>query len=305
MFDKLYVLAKGGVCVYTGPPKQLELHLNHCQIQCTEFQFPIEVMLKIATKGSNDKQVMKLSKKSLEDNMQLLSSHKCKTETKLYPNGIPFHSKSFNLLDTWYLFLRTLTYTYVSHWKTLFISFLFYIFCPLLIAKTVNPNIGRPDGCFEYSFRTNKSCLNQWEDDSLLDQNLKFQAFTSVLVMFIQICTTTLTFTSDVKIFMNEHQNSEYSNLIQILFKFYSINSIIHSLVLNKFSLIEFFVLLLNHIFINYIIIYRFFWVLFNKFFSNHLINNFQQNLAKIEKWFVIWGQIWFAFSFCFYFNSN
>ena len=169
-----------GVSVFTlDPRKNWSYTSTSVRSSAQNFSFPIEVMLKIATKGSTDKQVIKLSKKTSEENKQILLN-KCISETKLYPNGLPFSSKHFNLLDSWYLLLRTMTYTYISHWKTLFIQLLFYIFCPLIIAKIVNPNIGRPDGCFEYSFRTNKSCFNQLEDDSLLDQNLKFQAFTSV-----------------------------------------------------------------------------------------------------------------------------
>ncbi|XP_054157346.1 uncharacterized protein LOC128955701 [Oppia nitens] len=240
MFDKLYVLAKGGVCVYFGPPRQLEHHLNQCQIQCQEHQVPIEVTLKVATRGADNRQVIKLAKKAQEDN-RLVLHQKCKIDTKLSPNGIPFESKCFNMLDVWYLLLRTMRHTYLSHWKTLFIQLLFYIFCPLLIAKTVNYNIGRPDGCLEYTFRTNQSCFNQLTDDSLLDQNLKYQAFTSVLVMFIQICTTTLTFTADVKIFMGEHRNKWYSTGSYYMAK-------------NIVELIPTIIFSINYAFINYYI---------------------------------------------------
>jgi len=32
MFDKLYVLAKGGVCVYSGTPQHLDRYLMDCNI---------------------------------------------------------------------------------------------------------------------------------------------------------------------------------------------------------------------------------------------------------------------------------
>ncbi|CAM6032206.1 unnamed protein product, partial [Sphagnum compactum] len=97
MFDKLYVLAKGGVCVYSGRPQDLNTHLRECDILCNKFQFPIEVLLKIGTKGVNDKQVLKLAKKSSEEKQSLLN--RCENETKLFSNGIPFKSKNFKLID--------------------------------------------------------------------------------------------------------------------------------------------------------------------------------------------------------------
>ncbi len=207
-FDKLYVLAKGGVCVYSGCPQGLNTHLRECDILCNKFQFPIEVLLKIATKGVNDKQVLKLAKKSAEEKQSLLN--RCENETKLFSNGIPFKSKNFKLIDMWYLLLRSMTYTYLSQWKLLLIQLVFYITTPLILAKTVNQDIGQPDSCYNFNENSTESCINELEKDSLIDQNLKFQAFTVVLVMFIQICVTTLTFPAEIKRFMSEHQNSKF-----------------------------------------------------------------------------------------------
>ena len=50
MFDKLYVLAKKGKCVFDGKTTQLKNHLQKCQIECLEWQVPIEELIKIASK---------------------------------------------------------------------------------------------------------------------------------------------------------------------------------------------------------------------------------------------------------------
>jgi len=57
MFDNIYVLAKGGVCVYSGPPQHLKTHLNQCNVECNEFQVPIELILKVCSEGTNDKNI--------------------------------------------------------------------------------------------------------------------------------------------------------------------------------------------------------------------------------------------------------
>jgi len=207
MFDQLYVLSKGGLCVYSGPPQTLKSHLNQCEIICREYQFPIEVLLNISTNGINDQQVIQLAEKTSKDNQNVLV--KCLKETKLSPEGIRVKSKNFKLIDLWYLLMRTMTKTYISQWKTSVTQILFYVLFPLIITRVFNSDIGIPDGCYNFLLNPNTSCHRQLEDDSILDQNIKFHFFTSVFMIFIHLTITTMTFPSEVKIFLNEHQNSE------------------------------------------------------------------------------------------------
>jgi ABC-type multidrug transport system ATPase subunit len=60
MFNNIYVLAKGGICVYSDLPQDLKTHLSECDIICNEFQVPIEVLLKVSSEGINDKNVKKI-----------------------------------------------------------------------------------------------------------------------------------------------------------------------------------------------------------------------------------------------------
>ena len=52
LFDQIYVPAKGGICIYSGPPgeiaSQLQRQLN---LAIAPQQPPIEVLLKIACSG--------------------------------------------------------------------------------------------------------------------------------------------------------------------------------------------------------------------------------------------------------------
>ncbi|CAG2111650.1 unnamed protein product [Medioppia subpectinata] len=52
MFDNIYVLAKGGVCVFADRPKHLKQTLINNDIKCDENQIPIEVLLEIASEES-------------------------------------------------------------------------------------------------------------------------------------------------------------------------------------------------------------------------------------------------------------
>ena len=64
MFDKLYVLAKGGVCVYSRTPQHLPNHLSECNIICNENQEPIETLITIGAKGIEDNKVIEMKDKT-------------------------------------------------------------------------------------------------------------------------------------------------------------------------------------------------------------------------------------------------
>ena len=49
LFDNLYVLAKGGICMYNGTPDRLYDHLEEAGIQCKEYQAPVEIVMKLAS----------------------------------------------------------------------------------------------------------------------------------------------------------------------------------------------------------------------------------------------------------------
>ncbi len=215
MFDKLYVLAKGGVCVYFGSPQNLNSFLNECEIKCKEFQIPIEVLIKVAINSINNEQVLKMVKKTTKENQKRLN--RCLNETELFPDGIPFKSKIFKPIDMWHLLLRTMTCNYISQWKSLLIQFILFVTLPLILKIIFNPNIGIPDGCYSFLHNHNISCSKQLENDSLLDQNIKFLFFISTLAIFIQLTVTTLTFPFEVKIFINEHRNSKQIDLNAII----------------------------------------------------------------------------------------
>ena len=54
MFDKLYILAKGGVCIYSGPPNFLRENLkNKLNLEIEQHKPPIEEYIRIACNGKS------------------------------------------------------------------------------------------------------------------------------------------------------------------------------------------------------------------------------------------------------------
>jgi len=202
------VLAKGGVCVYSGLPQDLKRHLNECDIECTKHQVPIEVMLKISSNGKRDEKVQKLSAKASQMKESLIV--RCNNETLLSPNGIQFESKRFLLIDIWYLLLRTFTYTIVSQWRVLIVQTVFYQVFAFYIMYLYEKDISKSDGCVDiYSFQDGfcKETAEKIESESLWAQNIKYNSFMLTALTYYQLATNTMSFSLDVKNFLNEHQN--------------------------------------------------------------------------------------------------
>ena len=116
MFDKLYVLAKGGVCVYSGTPQQLPNHLEECNIICTENQVPIETLITIGAKGRDDRRIVLLENKTKESFDENFLFNRI-NQTK--PKRIEKHSKRFNWRDIYVLLNRSVSeffgYKYISN----------------------------------------------------------------------------------------------------------------------------------------------------------------------------------------------
>jgi hypothetical protein len=208
-FDNIYVLAKGGVCVYSGLPQDVKTHLSECDIICNEFQVPIELLLKISSNGVNDNRVKKLCTKTSE--IRKIIIQKCNDETFPSFDGISFKSKRFIAMDFWNLLLRTMTYTFASQWKALFAQFIVIEIMGFIGALFFSIEITKPNGClyFRSAFfdSTCTETVEKLEEESLLSQNIKFNfAYISALILF-ELVMTNLTFSTSVKIFLNEHQN--------------------------------------------------------------------------------------------------
>jgi hypothetical protein len=206
MFDKLYVLAKGGICVYSGLPQDLSSHLRECDIVCNEFEIPVEILLKLSSKGLIDPNIVKLAEKTSVIKESVME--RCKEEKLLISDGIPLKTKKFSLNDLKSLLLRNITYTVRYQWKALVFEFLFYQFCGYAFKNLHNDNIDDPTGCM--SFTNSTVChqsIEKMEEKFLVGQNLRFNMSIILVVLIIQAATSTLTFATEVKIFLNEHRN--------------------------------------------------------------------------------------------------
>jgi hypothetical protein len=219
-FDKLYVLAKGGFCIFSGPPQKLAFHLNECDITCNQFQLPIEVLLKHSS-SFNYEIVEKLAKNTSKENQMIFS--RCECETILIPDGIQFRSKRFKLIDLWLLFSRNMIHTYRYFWKHLLMQFISYLIFGYIPSIIFRPDIGKPSGCINFEENFNSTCnktADKIEEESLLTQNITYNLFVAIILIFLQCIATTINISQGIKIFFNEHRNGMDKNLDFFSLKF-------------------------------------------------------------------------------------
>ena len=214
MFDKVYVLAKGGHCVYSGSPDLIPYYLSNCYIIMNEYQVPIEQLLKLASIEAQEEyfsELINTTRSKIKDEVSL---------DQLEPTltGLQFRSKSFSPLDTFYLIERNISEKYIKQWKTLFLRFVSYILFAFCICNMFDENIGGPSSCFNTKTFSNDSCVKELEGNTLLIKNQNFLFFTIILAQVIETCFSTIAYLNDIQIFVNEHDNGnnnlKFNNLL-------------------------------------------------------------------------------------------
>ena len=208
MFNKVYVLAKGGNCVYSGKPENIQIYLQECDILCESKDVPIEILLGIASeeiadhKNINLKNLIPKTKQNLED------ENYRKIRYMKIINELQRNKKSFKLKDTFYLLSREIAKLKSQLWKIYLIQLIFYISFPVIVAFLFKEDMAQTSGCFQ--FNQTKNCAKYIEDDDKLLQNQTFLLYIMVIVQFTHICNITFNTINDTRIFINEFNNGMF-----------------------------------------------------------------------------------------------
>ena len=124
VFDNLYVLSKGGVNVYSGPPQSLRQHMNDCHIDCNDNEIPVEKLLKVCANNYEHSSII-----NMRDETKI--NQQCQMEQVSHEMVINTNVKShwtvkFSPISIWYLAQRmTLVYYHTLTLTLLFIIFMF------------------------------------------------------------------------------------------------------------------------------------------------------------------------------------
>ena len=206
-FDKLYVLAKEGICVYEGRPENLKNYLTGAEIPCRKNQVPIEILIKICSRSDtqNNETSQRLAQ-LMSRNRQSLESRCCREG--LLTHGIKQENMRFFFKHMWYLMMRSVVYSLRARLLTILFQFGLITGLGFILTQLFNENIGRPDGCI--AMGANKTCNESnttLRDERWLSQNQRLHFFALLAIQFLITVPTVLIFTNEVRIFFNEHKN--------------------------------------------------------------------------------------------------
>ena len=222
MFDTVYTLDRSGVCVYSGRPQDLRLHLNQCNITCAESEFPIEVMLTILSNDDNKAdQHLNCLRKRTNESQGFLIDIICK-QTELIRKPIWLSSKTFKMIDFLILVKRMAHCLYVCNWKSLLAQFSLIQMSALVPMMTYTSDKIHSKACLHSNTLTNETCLmsaTDWTEESNIFETINYNFSILNFAMFFQLVVTTLTYSSDVQLFTREHRNGKNYNksLIKII----------------------------------------------------------------------------------------
>ena len=205
-FDKLYVLAKDGICVYEGGPKQLETYLANNQITLNENQVAIEILIEMSSRLDQENNAKSIRLAELHGQNRRSLEDRCDREGQS-SDGLKNKSSVFIPLHVWYLTKRSF-FSMRARWTTLLIQAFLILFLAYIMIQLFNKNVGKPDGCCTLS--VNNPCHPMEDtisDDKLLKQNLSLIFFALLAVQFLITIPQVLVFTTEVRIFLNEHKN--------------------------------------------------------------------------------------------------
>ena len=204
MSDNLYVLAKGGVCVYSGTPASLPIHLSDCGIVCNENQVPIETLISIASKGSEDNKVKELKTKSDFEIKELIENRLNETKVKTI---IP-KNKVFSFKDVYLLLNRKIIEFYSYKYFFIIMSCLSLLSTSLLLSTFLGGDAGGADDCIVLNGTNSRNCFQQIENDSKINESIVIEIFTVWMLIILQLIITITEKINRLKAFSNEHQNS-------------------------------------------------------------------------------------------------
>ena len=216
MFDYLYVLARGGMCIYSGPPDGIESRLSHVianRSSNIESNYPIEELIKYSCLGTNNLTVNLLTdehERSLKmDQIKLVE------DTQLVEDGVQQNRARFSFRSVGILLIRYLVYIRGFLWMHYFALNVFSFILIMLLIQFFGTDIAGPSGCINMEEDFNNTCTRTPEkiiEENLLTENYKYSFFGVTNFIFLVMLQSALIIGMDLVQLHNEHRNGWYSS---------------------------------------------------------------------------------------------
>lgn len=218
LFDQLYVLARGGICVYSGTPGQVKTHLTSVpEIDQSESKYAIEVLIKHSCAEIGNDIVRKLC---LTNNQQFSSgdSAKLSNDTHSLLDGVTPNRVRFSLWSVYILLLRYCTFIRGFLWKPQLAMTCLYLVYSGALSLFFEASIANGSGCVSLEDDFNNTCLQSAEqalEGKQVENNLKYNIFSNSLFLAVVIMQSVASFYFDLLLFVNEHRNGKATGSIE------------------------------------------------------------------------------------------
>lgn len=217
-FDNIYFLSKFGYNIYFGPPEELVSYLNSHNLTCPKFHNPADFMMEVASSCHiNESSPLLDSRRPTLASLKLISvktKDKGKDDANKNSNEATRHGSNFChnlkhiLSRQMKIILREPLLTSVR--------FFAHIIVGVSVSLLYGSEAGSSSGC---------NSLTRYGQPALLDQhrvvytneNMTLLFFSLFFLTFTSLTPTILTFPSELKIFIKEHNNQYYSTLVYFI----------------------------------------------------------------------------------------
>lgn len=213
MFDQIYCLARGGVCIYSGPPNRIGESLRLIpEIKLPEpcgCTVPTEELMKYSCISYDDPLVNKLFKLSENKILQEVTEE-LKNDLVPLLNGIQLNRPRFSLLSFWFLFFRNWIYQKNYLWLETVSYAVLYMCHGFVLRFLFNPKMVFTNGCLTYEEDFNNLSPTRLQQQIDLVNSSCFTILINVFFILIFMVQSEFTLVKELMFFFNEHRNGKY-----------------------------------------------------------------------------------------------
>lgn len=214
MFHHCYVLARDGLCIYSGKPERIKEYLDQISVpECGRDRFPIEQLIKYSCTGGNNPIVRQMAERS----EKLIRQTDIQTDTIAIPDGVQFNRIRFSLYSMWILSQRYLHYIIRHQWKEWLVFIFIYMAIGTSLVVFFNSNINQPSGCLNLeddflAYCSANRTADKIREEKQIINSIYYIAYVPILFTLALSMQTMFTFINELKYFLNEHHNGKWDD---------------------------------------------------------------------------------------------
>lgn len=212
MYDSIYVLARGGVAIYSGPPHGILSQLSKVpSIDIAGCHFPIELLIKHSCSAFPDPTVVDLIDVANQRfKREAIDSGALEADTQSTFGGPQVNYRRFCLGDWYNLVGRHLHYIRGFYYPFLFGFFLLFIVYGLVMRGFFEASIAKPSGCIDIYEDFNNTCAqNMIDENNDLKNAIQYTFFVYLIGTLLTVIYTSAGFYWQLDFFINEHRNGK------------------------------------------------------------------------------------------------